>query len=268
MQTGNVVRKSLVVLVAATAVGVSHQSWSQETAAPKSAVVWKQIGTAPGVVGIAVVGKDLFACTGDEKLQVCDASSDSIAWTALGDAPGGVVAMGVAEDKLYVSTDARHAGRLLTRDPVTTNVTWESKVAWEDLGHAWCLVAMAGVPGKIYALVDTKEIGTEPTFMARATSGIAPANTARGLDGLPWTAGVENDRRPPLGALALTVLDGKFYVATKEDKLFVGDLTKPDVKWEEIGEAAGVTMLAGGNGKLFAVTKNGKLLKWDPKTSK
>jgi len=263
MKKVSMFRNAGMCLVAAAAVGMTSTVWAED--AKPSDVVWKQIGAAPGVVGMAAVGKNLFACTGDGKLQVCDVSADPVAWTTLGDAPGGVVAMGVAEDKLYVSTDARHNGRLLTRDPVTTNVTWESKVVWEDIGHAWCLVAIAGVPGKLYAVVDTKELGSEPTIMARQTSGAAPADAPRGLDGLPWTAGVENERRPPVGALALTVVDGKFYVATKEDKLFVGNPTKPDVKWQEIGEAAGVTMLAGGDGKLFAVTKSGKLLMWAPK---
>jgi outer membrane protein assembly factor BamB len=265
MKAGNIVRNSLVILAAASAVGVSQQARSEESAAPKSEVVWKQIGTPPdwqSVAGLAAAGGKLFAVTSEGRLLACDAASTNVVWKTIGDAPGGVQAMGVAEGKLYVSLNARAAGRLLSRDAVTENA------AWADIGHAWCLVGIAGVPGKLYALVDTKEVGSEPTIMARATSGTAPENPARGLDGLPWTAGVENERRPPVGALALTVVDGVFYVATKEDALYAGDPTKPDVPWKLIGDAAGVTMLAGGDGKLFAVTKNGKLLKWEPKTSK
>ena len=79
------------------------------------------------------------------------------------------------------------------------------------------------------------------------------------MDGFPWTDATA-DRRSPLGALAMTEVGGKFYVATKEDRLFVGNPTKPDVKWQEIGDAPGVTVLAGGDGWLFAATKSGKLL--------
>ena len=63
----------------------------------------------------------------------------------------------------------------------------------------------------------------------------------------------------------MTEVGGKYYVVTKEDALYVGDPTKPDVKWQQIGDAAGVTHLAGADGKLFASTKNGKLLMWQPK---
>jgi hypothetical protein len=169
----------------------------------------------------------------------------------------------IVEGKLCVSLNARAAGRFLKRDAVETSADWQ------DDGHAWCLVGMAAASGKIYALVDTKEPGSEPTIMAREAvatpevlAKLPPA--ARGLDGLPWTAATV-DRRPPLGALAMTEVGGKFYVATKEDNIFVGDPTKPDVKWEPIGDAAGITILAGGDGKLFAATKSGKLLMWKPK---
>lgn len=47
--------------------------------------------------------------------------------------------------------------------------------------------------------------------------------------------------------------------------LFVGDVTKADVPWQALGDAAGVTILAGGDGKLYATTKTGRLLLWTPK---
>jgi hypothetical protein len=76
------------------------------------------------------------------------------------------------------------------------------------------------------------------------------------------------DRRPPLGALALAEVGGKYFIATKEDALYAGNPAKPDMKWEQIGDAAGVTILAGNGSKLFAVTKSGKLMVWESKASK
>jgi hypothetical protein len=257
----------LSLAVIAAIVGVSSPLLAEEKTSPKSEVAWKQIGEAKGVVGMAAVGGKLYACTADKKLQVCDPAATTVEWKTIGDAPGPVVSMGVVEGVLFASTNARAGGRLSMREAVETSADWK------DDGHAWCLVGMAGAAGKIYALVDTKEAGSEPTIMAREAVGtpeaIAKANAvaAPGCDGLPWTAATV-DRRPPVGALALTEVGGKFYAATKEDKLFVGNPTKPDVKWEPIGDAAGVTCLAGGDGKLFAVTKSGKLLMWEPKNSK
>lgn len=247
-------------LVAAAAAGMSS-TVSAEDSKP-SDVVWKQIGEAPGVVGMAFSKGKLFAVNSANQLLACDPSAAKLEWQPVGSAPGGVVAMGAADGKLYVSLNARSAGRLLTRDAVTAGG------AWEDIGHAWCLVAMAGAPGKIYGLIDTKELGSEPTIMARnivATPAdlAAAATAARGCDGIPWGGGP--DRRPPVGALAMTDMGGKYYVATKEDALFVGDVTQKDVPWKQIGDAAGVTILAGGDGKLFAATKSGKLLVWAPK---
>jgi hypothetical protein len=267
MKTGSIARNSLAFFVAAAAVGMATQALAEESSAPKSDVVWQQIGAAPGVVGMAAVGGKLFAVTSDKKLLVCDTAATNVEWKTVGDAPGGVQAMGAAEGKLYVSLNARAAGRLLSREAVTTE---SNKAAWQDLGHAWCLVGMAGAPGKIYALVDTKEVGSEVCIMVRnivATpeDDAVAAGAGRGLDGLPWR-GI--DRRPPMGALAISEVGGTYYVATKEDALYAGDPTKPDVAWKPIGDAAGVTMLAGGDGKLFAATKSGKLLKWAPKTSK
>jgi hypothetical protein len=210
---------------------------------------------------MAVATGKIFIVTTDRKIKICDTSSTNAVWETIGDAPGSVVAMGATDGKLYVSLDARSAGRLKTRDAVTTNAPWE------DIGHAWCLVGMAGTTGKLYSIIDTKELGSEAVIMVRNIVATpedlaAEARAPRGCDGLPWN-GVE--RRPPVGALAMTQVGGKFYVATKEDMLYVGDVTKPDVPWKQIGDAAGVTCLAGGDGKLFAMTKRGRLLMWVPK---
>lgn len=260
MNTHKLVRNTAILLTATALAGMSGVGIAEEKAAPKQEVVWKQIGEASGVVGMAASGKNLFAITSGKKLQVCDPTVSPVVWKPVGAGPGGnVVAMGVSDGKLFASTDARSAGRLAVRDAVVT------EAAWQDQGHAWCLVGMAGAPGKMYGIIDTKELGAEATLMVRENAGTATENAGRGLDGIPWT-GV--DRRPPVGALAMTETGGKYYVATKEDALYVGDPTKPDVKWEQIGDAAGVTILAGADGKLFAVTKSGKLLMCEPKASR
>jgi hypothetical protein len=257
MKTTGLLTNTVKFLTVATIAGLSNSAFAAEPAAPKSEVTWKEIGTAPGLVGMAAVGKNLFAINSAKKMVVCEPATTPVEWKEIGDGPGGnVVAMGVSDGKLFASTDARSAGRLAVRDAVTT------AAAWQDQGHAWCLVGMAGASGKMYAIVDTKELGSEPSIMVRENAGAATVNADRGLDGIPWT-GV--DRRPPVGALAITEVGGKYYVATKEDALFVGDPTKPEVQWKQIGDAAGVTILAGAGGKLFAATKSGKLLMWEPK---
>ena len=257
MNTKNMLRNTFALLTVAGMAGLASTASAEEKAAAKSEVVWKQIGEAPGVVAMAAVGKNLFAITSGKKLQVCEPATTPVVWKEIGDGPGGnVVAMGVSDGKLFASTDARSAGRLAVRDAVTT------AAAWQDQGHAWCLLGMAGAPGKMYAIVDTKEVGSEATIMVRDNAGTATANAGRGLDGIPWN-GV--DRRPPVGALAITEVGGKYYVANKEDLLFVGNPTKPDVQWKQIGDAAGVTILAGADGKLFAATKSGKLMMWTVK---
>lgn len=260
MKTIQGLHKTITVLTVATLAGISGMSFAEEKAAPKAEIVWKQIGEASGVVGMAAVGKELFALTSGKKLQVCDTTVSPVVWKNVGAGPGGnVVAMGVSDGKLFASTDASSAGRLAVRDAVST------EASWQDQGHAWCLVGMAGAPGKMYAIVDTKELGAEATLMVRENAGTANDNAGKGLDGIPWT-GV--DRRPPVGALAMTESSGKYYVATKEDALFVGDPTKPEVQWKQIGDAAGVTILAGADGKVFAATKSGKLLRCEPKATK
>ena len=253
----NLIKNTVRFLTIATIAGLSNQAYAEEKPAAKSEITWKEIGSAPGIVAMAAVGKNLFAINSAKKLLLCEPATTPVVWKELGDGPGGnVVTMGVSDGKLFASTDARSAGRLAVRDAVST------AAPWQDQGHAWCLVGMAGAPGKMYALVDTKEVGTEVSIMMRENAGQANATAGRGLDGIPWT-GV--DRRPPVGALAMTEMGGKYYVATKEDALFVGDPTKPDVKWQQIGDAAGVTILAGSDGKLFATTKTGKLLMCTPK---
>jgi len=261
MRKVSMIRNAGMCLVAAAAVGMTSAVLAEDT---KSDVAWKQIGAAPGVVGMAVANGKLFVINSASQLLACDPSAAKVEWETVGASPDGVVAMGAADGKLYVSLAANKAGRLQSRDAVTTGG------AWEDIGHAWCLVGMAGVPGKIYGLVDTKELGSEQGIMVRNIVATpedlkAAAGAARGCDGIPWRGGP--DRRPPVGSLAIAAVGGKFYVATKEDLLYVGDATKQDVPWTSIGDAAGVTVLAGGDGKLFAATKNGRLLVWAPKTS-
>ena len=247
-------RLSMPLFALAACLGAATPVLAQGKAAAKTEVKWSQIGEASGIVGMAAVGKELFAITGANKLQVCDTAVSPVVWKEIGDGPGGnVVAMGVSDGKLFASTDARSAGRLALRDAVTT------ASAWQDQGHAWCLVGMAGAPGKMFGIVDTKEVGSEASLLFRDNAGKATENAGRGLDGIPWN-GV--DRRPPVGALAITAEGGKYYIVTKEDSLYIGDPTKPDVAWKAIGDAPGITILAGANGKLFATTKTGKLLMW------
>ena len=242
---------SRVVLAVAFLLGAAFVVPSAGRAAEVS---WKPLGTAPNVVGIAAANGKLFAVTADAKLLLADPSAAALSWKEIGAAPGGVQAMGAGGGKLFCALNAGNAGRFRVRDAV------ESAAEWKDDGHAWCLTAIAGAGEKVYALIDCKEPGAEVTIMFRSAVStpeeIAKANPnpGRGLDGLPWN-GV--DRRPPLGALAMTATGGKFYVATKEDTLCVGDPTKPDVKWDVIGDAAGVICLAGDAGKLFALTKSG-----------
>jgi hypothetical protein len=257
MKNVSLLKNTVRFLTVATLAGLSTPAFAEEKAAAKSEVTWKEIGTAPGIVAMAAVGKNLFAINSAKKMVVCEPATTPVVWKEIGDGPGGnVVAMGVSDGKLFASTDARSAGRLAVRDALTT------ATPWQDQGHAWCLVGMAGAPGKMYAIIDTKELGSEPTIMVRENAGTANVNAGRGLDGIPWN-GVE--RRPPVGALAMTEVGGKYYVATKEDALYVGNPTKTDVPWKQIGDAAGVTILAGADGKLFAATKNGKLMMWQPK---
>jgi hypothetical protein len=256
MKKLKLIQHTLTLFAAATITALSSNAYAED----KATGAWKQIGEAPGVVAMAGAEGKLFAITGSKKLQVCDPSATPVAWKEIGDGPGGnVVAMGVSDGKIFASTDARSAGRLALRDATT------SAAAWQDQGHAWCLVGMAGAPGKMYAICDTKEVGTEPSLMVRDNAGKAAESAGRGLDGIPWN-GV--NRRPPLGALALAEVGGKYFIATKEDALYAGNPAKPDMKWEQIGDAAGVTILAGNGSKLFAVTKSGKLMVWESKASK
>ena len=256
MKKLNLLHRTLTLLATATVAALSGQALAED----KATGAWKQIGEAPGVVAMAGTDGKLFAITGSKKLQVCDPTATPVVWKEIGDGPGGnVVAMGVSDGKIFASTDARSAGRLAVREAVATSA------AWQDQGHAWCLVGMAGAPGKMYGLVDTKEVGAEVAVMVRDNAGKANENAGRGLDGIPWN-GV--DRRPPVGALAMAEVGGKYFVATKEDALYAGNPTKPDVRWEQIGDAAGVTVLAGNGSNLFAVTKSGKLLMWEAKAAK
>jgi hypothetical protein len=188
-------------------------------------------------------------------------AKSEVAWKQVGEAKG-VVGMAAVGGKLYACTADK---KLQVCDPVAATVEWKT------IGNApGPVVSMGVVEGVLFASTNARAGGRLSMREAVGTpEAIAKANAVAppGCDGLPWTAATV-DRRPPVGALALTEVGGKFYVATKEDKLFVGNPTKPDVKWEPIGDAAGVTVLAGGDGKLFAVTKSGKLLMWEPKSSK
>ena len=225
---------------------------AQEPAAPQSAVVWQQIGEAHGVVGLAAVRGKLFAATSSNKLQVSDPAVTPVVWKEIGEAPGGVVAMGVAEGKLFASTSTR-SGTLHMREALDT------AAAWQHIGHCWCCVGMAGTaatPGMIYGaiVVHNGAAGTAESIMVRATTA----------SDVPWGTN-KITARPPQGILAFAEVAGKFYAATREDVLFVRDVTRADEPWKAIGDAAGVTILAGGDGKLFATTQTGRLLMWAPK---
>ena len=206
---------------------------AEAKASQAASIVWKEIGEAPGVIGMAAVNGKLFACT-HKRLMVCDPAAVKVVWKTISDDFTGVVTMGAADKKLFTAG----GGELYMSDDVN------SSAAWKTIGHAWCVVGMAGVSGKIYAVVDTKQ---DVAIMVRDT---VAAN-------VPWNG---TGCRPPVGTLAFTAVDGKFFAATKEGKIFVGDVTKPDVKWQPAGDAPDVTCLAGGDGKLFAATKSGKLL--------
>jgi hypothetical protein len=135
----------------------------------------------------------------------------------------------------------------------------DTAAAWQHIGHCWCCVGMAGTaatPGMIYGaiVVHNGAAGTAESIMVRATTA----------SDVPWGTN-KTTARPPLGILAFAEVAGKFYAATREDVLFVRDVTRADEPWKAIGDAAGVTILAGGDGKLFATTKTGRLLMWAPK---
>ena len=252
MKTTRMVRNAFALVSVATIAGLSNTSLAGETPPPKTEVVWQQIGEARGVVGMAAVKGKLFAATSTNKLLVCVPAAAPVAWKEIGDTPGGVVAMGVADGKLFASTSTR-SGTLHLREAV------ETVAAWQHIGHCWCCVGMAGtaaMPGKIYGaiVVHNGAAGTAESIMVRAT---APSD-------VPWST-PKVDHPPPAGILAFAEVAGKFYAATREDELFVGDVTKANAVWQAIGDAAGVTILAGGDGKLFATTKTGRLLMWTPR---
>lgn len=242
----------LALASVAVLAGLASPACAEDAAASKSEVAWQQIGEAHGVVGMAVVKGRLFAATSTNKLQVCDPDITPIVWKEIGDCPGGVVAMGAADGKLFASTSTR-SGTLHLREAV------DAAAAWQHIGHCWCCVGMAGTaaaPGKIYGaiVVHNGEAGRAESIMLRATT---PSD-------VPWTTN-KTAARPPPGILAFAEVAGKFYAATREDTLFVGDVTQAGVPWQAMGDAAGVTILAGGDGKLFAITKTGRLLMWMPK---
>ena len=242
---------ALALTTMAILAGLANPARAQTPAAPKSEVVWKQIGEASGVVGMAAVGGKLFAATAANKLVVCDPAAAPVVWKEIGETPGGVVAMGVADGKLFASTSTR-SGTLHLREALDTTA------AWQHIGHCWCCVGMAGTaasPGKLYGaiVVHNGAAGVAESIMVRATT---PAD-------VPWATN-KTASRPPLGILAFAEVAGRFYAVTRDDDLFVGVVTKDDVAWRAIGDAPGVTILAGGDAKLFATTKTGRLLMWAP----
>ncbi|MEI6675652.1 MAG: hypothetical protein WCO57_10780 [Verrucomicrobiota bacterium] len=245
-------RNTLGLMGAAILAALATPAAAEEAAAPQSAVVWQQIGEARGVVGMAATGGKLFAATSANKLLVCDPAVTPVVWREIGETPGGVVAMGVADGKLFASTSTR-SGTLHLREALDT------AVAWQHIGHCWCCVGMAGTaatPGKIYGaiVVNNGASGIAESIMLRATT---PTD-------VPWGSS-KTTAGPPPGILAFAEVAGKFYAASREDDLLVSDVTQADVPWTAIGDAAGVTILAGGDGKLFAATKTGRLLMWAPK---
>jgi hypothetical protein len=251
MKSTRMVRNTFAFVTVATMAVFPNISVAQEPAAPQSEVVWQQIGEARDVVGMAATAGKLFAATSTNKLLVCDPAVVPVVWKEIGDSPGGVVAMGVADGKLFASTSTR-SGTLHLREALAT------AAAWQHIGHCWCCVGMAGTaaaPGMIYGaiVVNNGAAGTAESIMLRATT---PSD-------VPWGAN-KTTARPPPGILAFAEVAGKFYAATRGDDLLVSDVTQADMPWQAIGDAAGVTILAGGDGKLFATTKTGRLLMWKP----
>ena len=245
-------RNTLGLAGAAILAGLTTPARAEEPAAPQSAVVWQQIGEARGIVGMAATAGKLFAATSTNKLLVCDPAVTPVVWKEIGESPGGVVAMGVADGKLFASTSTR-SGTLHMREAADTTA------AWQHIGHCWCCVGMAGTasaPGMIYGaiVVNNGSAGVAESIMVRATT---PTD-------VPWGSS-KTTSRPPPGILAFAEVAGKFYAATREDDLLVGSVAQADAPWQAIGDAAGVTILAGGDGKLYAATKTGRLLMWEPK---
>ncbi len=59
--------------------------------------------------------------------------------------------------------------------------------------------------------------------------------------------------------VAMAENDGKLFVVTKDNKLWMRDTVPRDINWSHIGHANNVTAMAANNGKLFVATQDNKL---------
>ena len=63
-------RNTLGPVAVAILAALASPACAEESAAPKAEVIWKQIGEAHGVVGMAAIGGQLFAATQASTLAV------------------------------------------------------------------------------------------------------------------------------------------------------------------------------------------------------
>ncbi|WP_143590694.1 N,N-dimethylformamidase beta subunit family domain-containing protein [Thermoactinospora rubra] len=162
-------------------------------------------------------------------------------WTTIGP-PADLRALAVLGRTLY-GVDAD--GRLLRRELCGQNVPWEPLAAVADVrGLAVPREAAAGWGVGLY--------------------GVTGAGGLLLLDGEGWR---EVGDAPP-GAAGLAIADCAFYVATAAGELWRRGFGEQS--WTPAGSCAGTVSLAAANGRLFALTADGRLLTalpggtWEP----
>ncbi len=151
-------------------------------------------------------------------------------WERVGDAPR-VVAMTVAEDRLFAATDD---GALLWREPCAQNLKWRRIATGERV------VALAGS----VEATDGRPVGL---FLATADGRVSWREPV--IEEILWQ---------PIGAapgvVAMAAASFALFVATRDGRLLTRPVAGNDVPWQAVGRADGVVSMTAINGKLYALT--------------
>jgi hypothetical protein len=121
--------------------------------------------------------------------------------------------------------------RLWRRAPLLVNV------AWQDIGQANDIIAMAGLDARLYAI-----------------SGDGRLWQRTAMPGAVWV----EIQTPPPTAVALAAADGRLYVAASDGSLMSGAPAAAPV-WQRVGSVSNVTAMAATGGRLMAISADGRL---------
>jgi hypothetical protein len=160
-------------------------------------------------------------------------------WERIGDAPG-VIAMTAAENKLFAVTSD---GALLFREPTGQNLRWRRIGEAPDVVAITSSEAVEGRPVGLFLLTRSGAILFREPVLDEVV--LQPVGGAADV-------------------VAIAAASAYLFGRTRGGRLVVRPLAGGDVAWTDLGDAAGIAVLASGTRKLWAIDGAGAVRHREP----